>query len=140
MNKKLVAYFMDYMPMMHKKIFKGIKRDYTRHQMHLLYEVKRNGAKPMRFYGEKLLISKPNMSSLVGRLVDDELLERVHDENDRRKVMIKITDDGFNVLEKHGEEIRNNVKERLSVLSREEQDELVESFETIERILEKIEG
>jgi DNA-binding MarR family transcriptional regulator len=139
MEKILVAYFMDFIPMTMKKVFKGIHHEYTRHQIHLLYEIKKHGAKPMRFYGEKLMISKPNMTSLVGKLVDENLLVRIHDENDRRKVMINVTEEGKAVLHKHGEAMRNGVKERLSVLTKEEKQELVQAFETFERILKKIE-
>ncbi len=144
MDEKLVLYFTDYIPVIHKKIFKGTHRKfhekYTRHQMHLLWMVSNNGKKPMRFFGERLLISKPNMSALVGRLEDEGLLRRVHDAEDRRKVLIEITEGGTNVLKEHGKKLHNVVKERLSVLSDEEKITLIDSFETIERILEKIEG
>ena len=38
----------------------------------------------MHYYGQKLLISKPNMTTLANKLIKEGLLERQTDENDQR--------------------------------------------------------
>jgi DNA-binding MarR family transcriptional regulator len=39
-------------------------------------------------------ISRPNVTTLIGKLIDQGLAQRSHDENDRRVVFISITDKG----------------------------------------------
>lgn len=141
-REKTFEYLIDFLPMihklMHKAISKGGQSKYTPHQMRLLYNVDSEGCKPMKHYSKKLLISKPNMSSLVSKMVDNELIEREEDDSDRRIIKIKISDKGAIALEEHRHDIKEKVLNKLSVLNDEDIEALNKSFKTIQKIMEKV--
>ena len=141
-REKTIMYLMDYLPRLHRKLFKNsMKMDsqnFTRHQFMLLYTLDHFGEKPMKFFGEKLTISKPNLSTLVDKMVEEKLIERVSDEIDRRRVKIRISNNGKNVLKEHGDVLKKHLFKRVSVLSDSDIKSINESFDNIQTILEKI--
>lgn len=88
--------------------------------------------------GRKVYISRPNMTSLIDKLVDEGLAERAQDENDRRVIKIAITKKGEESLWKWSEKHHSKMKEKLSVLSDEDLENLYESLENIKAILNKL--
>ncbi len=135
---KTVHFIFDFMPELHRKLFKGMKHDYTRHQVRLLHFVEKDGENSMKHYGQKLLISKPNMSTLVDRMVEDSLIERLYDPKDRRVVRIKVSETGKKVLRSHEELMKETIKEKLIPISDEEIKVLNDSLEVIKKIFNKI--
>ena len=137
---KLFDYIMDFMPLLHKKIFSGIMsaEEYTRHQIRLLHVINHDNGQPMKYYGEKLMISKPNMSSLVSKMIDENLLKRVSDENDRRIIKISITDNGKQILNNYRDILKNNVFKKISALNDEEIQKLNRNFKEIKEIFDKL--
>ncbi len=137
-REKTFEYLIDFLPLLHKSVFKGAHSKHTPHQMRLLYNVNREGEQPMKYYGKKLFISKPNMSSLVNRMIDDDLLERSFDEDDRRVIKIQISKKGISTLEEQMKNHKKRVLQKLEVLSDEDIDEMNECFEKIKVIMKKV--
>lgn len=138
-REKLVQQMLQFMPQMHKKIFKDFHKGLlTKEQMGLMFCLQRHGKRPMHFFGEHLMISKPNLSVLVKKLEGEGLVERIPNEEDRREIYIDITNHGRNFLKRHQEEVKKILLERFEVFSDGEVDELTQMFERIQEIMERL--
>jgi len=88
--------------------------------------------------GEKLLIAKAQMTHLIDKLVDLDLVEREMDPTDRRTLNIALTEKGKNFLEIHENNIINAVREYISCLEDEEIVNLSRSLITLRDTLLKL--
>ena len=88
--------------------------------------------------GNRIHISKSNMTSLIDKLAEKGLVERIPDKNDRRVINITITDKGNNLLKDWREKSNNEIKKNLSNLSEEDLEKLYDSVENIKDILTKL--
>ena len=88
--------------------------------------------------GEWLYISKPNVTTLIDKLIEKGFTERLHDKQDRRIIKIKVTKKGLAFIEKSKKEFSVQVKKKLLTLSEEELNKLIVSFQTIKEIMSKI--
>ena len=88
--------------------------------------------------GGKLQIAKAQMTHLIDKLVDLELVERNVDTVDRRTINITLTDKGRSFLEKHEAVIFNAVGEYISDLNESELETLSTSLRNLRDILLKL--
>ena len=90
--------------------------------------------------GKKLRVSKSQITSRMDELVSEGLIERVHDENDRRMIRVKLTSNGKDFIENNGKYFNEHLKELLSNLSLDEVEELNKSIMTIKHVVLRIQG
>jgi len=127
------------MPLYHKKLIRKLHcQGISRHQMTLLNNIWEHDGMPMSYYGEKLMISKPNLSKLVNKFFEEGLIERQADENDRRITKLFITEKGKKEIKEHGEVFTKEVADRFEKLSDEDVDSLIDSYENITKIFDKL--
>jgi DNA-binding MarR family transcriptional regulator len=88
--------------------------------------------------GRKICISKPGMTFLTDRLINDGKLERAYDVNDRRIINISLTKEGKSFMRKHRIEEKEEIKKNLSKLSDDELDVLCESLDKVREIITKV--
>jgi DNA-binding MarR family transcriptional regulator len=88
--------------------------------------------------GERLQVARPQMTHLVDRLVDKELVKRQTDTTDRRMVNVMLTDKGKTTIEEHDSNIRKAIKENLSCFTDEELDDLSDSLRKLRDLLSKL--
>ncbi|HEY96872.1 MAG TPA: MarR family transcriptional regulator [Dehalococcoidia bacterium] len=88
--------------------------------------------------GEKLLISRPQMTFLIDRLVSLEMVARRTDETDRRLSNISLTDKGKAILKEKDQVLRANFTEKLSRLTDDELQQLAESLKGLKNILSRL--
>ena len=88
--------------------------------------------------GEKLLIAKAQMTHLLDKLVDLNLVEREMDSADRRTLNITLTDKGRKFLKIHENNIVNAVREYISCLEDGEIEDLSRSLRTLRDTLLKL--
>jgi DNA-binding MarR family transcriptional regulator len=105
---------------------------------YVLHLLAREGELSMTEIGEKLFISKPNVTTLIDKLIEKGFTERLADKKDRRIIKIKVTRKGLAFVEKSKKEFSHQVKKKLLTLSDEELKKLCVSFQTIKEILTKI--
>lgn len=96
------------------------------------------GPSPISKIGKELYISKPNMTPLINKLVNDKMVKRIRSIEDRRVVNIEITDDGKKFMLEAREVVEENIKGNLSNLDEDEFKILYESLENIKKIALKI--
>jgi DNA-binding MarR family transcriptional regulator len=98
----------------------------------------RHGTLPTSRIGDWLHVSKPNMTAIIDRLIEEGLVERQRGDEDRRVVNVALTEKGKEYLHSCHMEAREAVKRILSSLSPEELDTLYSSLQSVRLILSKI--
>lgn len=87
-----------------------------------------------------LNISKTQITPRIDQLVNEGLLERVPDENDRRVLRIVLTAEGEDLIKNSSVTVKEAMNQLLNPLSPEEIEELGRSIETIKSTVLKIQG
>lgn len=67
--------------------------------LYLMSCLQKKGSCTMSDLGRMLCVSKPNITALVERLVELDMVKRTFDENDRRVIYIERTDKGHDFME-----------------------------------------
>lgn len=88
--------------------------------------------------GEKLQIAKAQMTHLIDKLVDLNMVERNIDTADRRTINVALTDKGRTFLEIHENNIVNAVREYISCLEDDELEDLSNSLRVLRDTLLKL--
>jgi DNA-binding MarR family transcriptional regulator len=94
----------------------------------------------MSALAKTLNISKTQITPRIDQLVNDGLLERVPDENDRRVLRIVLTAEGEDLIKNSNITVKEGMNQLLNPLSPEELEELGKSIETIKNTVLKIQG
>lgn len=88
--------------------------------------------------GERMGISKPNVSALVDKLAALAYVERQPDARDRRVIHIAITTRGRRFVVNRLKSVSKVIKENLSGLDTEELDSLHVALETFKKIISRL--
>lgn len=94
---------------------------------------------PISVIGDMLFISRPNMTSHIDKLVKDGMVERIHDEEDRRVIRVKITPQGMVFIKESRVLVEKNMMENLEPLGTAELEDLYQAIKTVKNTLMKIE-
>ena len=128
------------MPILHRKLFKGVTQsDITMRQMGFLFFLKNDEGKPMNYYCSQMMISKPNLTVMTDKFIEEGLIERDYKEDDRRVIILRLTQKGENILIEQKKMFTSMVLERLKKLDDEEVLRLNELMEEAMKIISKIE-
>ncbi len=92
----------------------------------------------MSVIGDKLFLSRPNMTWNIDKLVNDGIVQRIADEKDRRVIKISLTPKGRDFMKKSRIQVNKDIKMNLSSLSDEEFKDLYNGVKIIKKILFKI--
>ena len=96
------------------------------------------GALPTSEIAKKLCISKPHMTSLMNSMINERLVKRQPDKNDRRIINITITKKGCAYLQNSKKILKESIKKNLSELSDSDVKLLADSLENIRKTLSKL--
>ena len=96
------------------------------------------GPLPISEIGRQLHISKPNMTPLIDKLVEEGWVKRSRSDKDRRVINVEITEEGIKFLFEARKVVEENIKENLSCLDESEIETLNESLENIKKLTLKI--
>jgi len=98
--------------------------DLTSAELRILRVLRDRGSCPMNRFSSETLLSQPTITGVVDKLEERGLVERVRNKEDRREILIAITQKGTAILAK-GEDLHKAFVERsLSVLTAEEMEQL----------------
>lgn len=88
--------------------------------------------------GKTLMVSKPNVSALVNKLIEKGFVIRSSDKLDRRIIKIRLSGKGNQFVEKYNKIYLDQLTKRLISLSDEELELFSASLQTVKDILLKI--
>jgi|BioPla2DNA2_1021312.scaffolds.fasta_scaffold51478_1 DNA-binding MarR family transcriptional regulator len=83
----------------------------------------------------RMMISKQQLTPLVSKLIDAGLVKRKTDENDRRVVLIEVTERGVQLHDELKTDIKRAFIKKISVLPEDQIDELEIALKKIQTIL-----
>jgi DNA-binding MarR family transcriptional regulator len=122
------------LPIIHKKLLRmdmgGVTGDLSR--LHIaIMGMLGNRSLPISEIGTRLVVPKSQMTRLVDQLVSSGIVEREPDTKDRRVINISLTDHGHAVLRECREKVKQNIRNKISRLTK---DELVEFSEALVKL------
>jgi len=79
---------------------------------HVLALLEMHGALPMSLLAEELDVALPNASGIIGRMAERGIVQRRHDDVDRRMVLVSLTDEGQRLIG----EMEADRRERMAML------------------------
>lgn len=137
----LIESIMTLVPVLHKKFSRDFGGcEITRQQLELLFFVSSEGEKPMSYYGSKLMISKPNLTVLADKLIEEGYLQRILSPADRRMVLLKMTEKGEGFFDNQRKKVTELMLEKLEDFNDLEIERLNELFSEIKSIFMKNEA
>lgn len=102
-----------------------LKENLTLKQSAVLQLLANRGPVQMNQISRELLTTSANITSLIDRLEKKGLVQRVEDEKDRRKTMIRLTPDGKKLFETAAARYREKIQESFQLLGFSEREELL---------------
>ena len=86
---------------------------------------------PMTRLAEELDVALPNATGIVGRLVDRGIVQRTHDDSDRRLVLVTLTDAGRRLIGEMESGRRDRMSRLLAHLDDDQQRRLLQSVKDL---------
>jgi DNA-binding MarR family transcriptional regulator len=116
------------LPFIHRKLlridFEGVNKNISRLHFAIMDVVNQQGRLPMSEIGKRLFLPKPQMTHLIGHLIELGIVERQPDSGDRRIINIILTDTGKTALGECKRLVRDNIRQKLDRLQGEQLTEL----------------
>lgn len=139
-RRLLIENYITLLPMLYKTLFRDFPNcGVTKLQMKLLYYLKIEGGKPMNYYAKKIMVSKPNMSVLAEKMINEGFVEKGTLEDDKRVTTLKLTKRGGEFLDEEMAKFTNHLIDKLSVFTDEEIERLNEMLEEIKNMFLRVE-
>lgn len=110
-------------------------REVSLPQLHVLITLREQGAMTVTELATVLGISAPSASSIVDRMEEHGLVERIRDEIDRRVVHVRLASRGQTVIEELVGLKRDQLHRILAAMSDEELATVVAAMEAVRRAL-----
>lgn len=138
-RRLLIENYITLLPMLYRTLFRDFPNcGVTKLQMKLLYYLKIEGGKPMNYYAKKIMVSKPNMSVLAEKMINEGFIEKGTFEGDKRVTTLKLTKMGGNFLDAEMNKFINHLLDKLSVFEDKEIERLNEMIEEITDMFSKV--
>jgi DNA-binding MarR family transcriptional regulator len=83
-------------------------------------------------------ISKPNVTTLINKLIDDGFAQRSHDEKDRRVIYVTITEKGRKTLQRYRIRVKRYLLKVFEQLSAKELEDILTGMEKFQYVLTKL--
>ena len=103
----------------------------------VLFYLIHNGPIPISKMAKELCISKPNMTPVIDKLVEEGLVLRDYDPTDRRVILIQTTPKALEFLKETQDYVKEIIKEKLSSLNDEDINTLSTSLESLLSVIKK---
>lgn len=139
MREKCAESMIGILPYIFKK-FKKVYQvtDMQRQQLELLFKIGKFDGKPTSFYSDMMMIPRSNVTVASNKLVEDGLIERVPSEEDRRVIILKVTDKGRTYLDKYLNEVKLAMMDKLSKYEDDDIKRIDEILDELRTIMDKV--
>ena len=103
----------------------------------VLFYLIHHGPTSISKMAKELCISKPNMTPVIDKLVEEGLVTRDYDPTDRRVILIQTTPKALEFLKETQDYVKEIIKEKLSSLNDEDINTLSTSLESLLSVIKK---
>ena len=147
MNKQILENVVDDLIRVHTVIHRyllkigldSVNAEISRLHFVIMVNLDESGTLPVSAIGKKLRIPGPQMTHLIDKLIELEMVDRQHDDSDRRIINISLTAKGKQALEDSRKLIRDTIRQKLSCLDDRELEDLAFSLRKLTEIGAKLE-
>lgn len=110
----------------------------TKHQLYLLIILAKKESLTMGQAASSLGCSKEQATRLVSALVEEGYVERLHSEENRKLVIIRLTKEGGEIIRKEKAIAKERLAKELGCLEEEEKDIFFQSIYHLTPLLQKL--
>lgn len=121
-----------------KNVITNFKEDIAPPHFEIMKLLEETGTMHVAEIGEKLQIARPQMTHLIDRLVELDIVERETNEEDRRMLNIRLKDKGKSIIKARDKQVINATREALSGLTDDELKQLSMSLNNIKDVFSKL--
>lgn len=140
--ESIVSNLLSIVPQFHRKLIRMDEllaaQDIAPSHLKIMFLLDACGELTVSEIGEKLYISRPNVTPLIDKLVKEGMAERIRDAIDKRIFNVKPTVKGKEFISNQKDLLAKNLKRRLSVMSDDTLDDLDSSLEILKETLANI--
>lgn len=111
---------------------------FTSSQSYILIELKKSKQLTMNELSEKMNVTTSTMTRLINNLVRDKYVERYKDEDDRRIVLVRLTQGGIEVAEKLELAISDYYRRIVDSLPEGQIDDVLKSVSLLIKAFDKV--
>lgn len=115
-----------------------LTREVSVPQVHVLMRLEEAGPLTVSELAHSLDISLPSASSIVDRMVEHGLVDRVRNEVDRRVVHVAISERGHAVVEQFGGPKSAQLRKLFVTMSPQELEHVIRGVEAVRRAVERL--
>jgi DNA-binding MarR family transcriptional regulator len=132
-------------PVIFKKIHKLkssiiVDKNVSYVQVRILFALNKEKQISMSALGKKLEMQKPNVTSFVDKLIEEGLVERIYQEDDRRVIMISLTDKGTDYIENYLQYTKGIIRDRIGQLEDKDLEILQNILKDVKYLITKFEN
>ena len=127
-SQKLILHSLDY---------HGVR--FTKYQFYLMMELSRGRSLTMSQAAASVGCSKEQATRMVSALVEAGYIERFHSETNRKLVIVRLTEEGENLIRREKSIAREKMKEDLNCLDKEERDIFFQTLKQFNMVLKRLE-
>jgi DNA-binding MarR family transcriptional regulator len=121
-----------------KTTLSSLQADVTPLHFEIIRLLEKEGTMHVIEIGKQLQIAKAQMTHLIDKLVDMNIIEREICTADRRTMNIKLTEKGMRALKEHRVHMMHAIRETMSSLTDEDLEDLLVSLSKLRNILSKL--
>lgn len=135
--KDLYPIFLEFAPLFHQKISSlfsnndDSKYKCNKNQHKAIMVIGNISKITPTMLGKYLNLKKGSLTTLIDSLEKSNLLFRNVDPHDRRKTILRLTEEGKNYFDSKNKELENQLKSIFNVLTEEELEQFINSFNNI---------
>lgn len=123
--------------LMHYSKIKNVT-DLKHSSFHALLILSKYSEITMQSLSNELMVSKQQLTKIIGELLTKGYVERYHDKSNLRIVYVRVTEEGLHALRKIRTASTNELSKKLELLTNDEQLKLYNAIATINEIFDKI--
>jgi DNA-binding MarR family transcriptional regulator len=120
------------------KTFGDISEKITSVHNEIIWLLEEDGPLSIGNIGDQLMIAKAQMTQLIDKLVELNIVERRAVKGDRRKIEIALTDTGKGLLKEHRKNIDQSVMDLMSNLNEKDLKSLSDSLAAVKDVLSRL--
>ena len=113
-------------------------KEISRAHAQIMKILRQNGPCTMTDLGKILSVSKPNITKLVDKLIELNLVKRKSDDSDRRLTYIELTQQGHDYLEKLMESMKASLSKKMQKFTEDDRALFKETINNMKKLISRM--
>lgn len=137
-SAEISSAFIETLVLIHRNFYRNLTTPVPLNQFATLMTLRLEKQATLSEIGQRLQISKQQMTNICDKLMQAGLVTKQQDREDRRRILVSMTSAGEKMLDDQNEIVRQKFLSSLQEFSEEEQAELYHSITDLNHYIEKM--